>query len=65
MTNATQEIITRLRRIEGELAYLKENVATKEVFLTSEEKQLLAESYAAERNGTLMKSRDARRLLGV
>ena len=65
MTNETREILNRLKRIEIEIEYIKEKMPDKEIFLTAEEKNLLKESYENEEKELLVKSKDARKHLGI
>ena len=65
MINETQEILNKLRKIEIDIEYIKETMPDKEIFLTTEEKELLEESYENEKKGLLVKSKDARKKFGI
>ena len=65
MINETQEILNKLRKIEIDIEYIKETMPDKEIFLTTEEKELLEESYENEKKGLLVKSKDARKQFGI
>ena len=63
MTNDTNEILKKLGKIEIELEFIKKSMPTKEMFLTTEEKQLLEESYKNEKAGLLVSAKNTRKQL--
>ncbi len=65
MAAETQQILNELKAIKAELDFIKENMPDKDMFLTAEEKQLLKESHAHEREGKLVSSKDLRKQLGL
>jgi len=65
MEKGHNEILNRLKKIEIEVEFIKESMPIKDMFLDSEEKLLLEESYENERDGSLISSKRARELLGV
>jgi len=65
MEKEHNEILSRLKKIEIEVEFIKESMPTKDMFLDSEERVLLEESYKNERDGSLVSSKKARELLGV
>ena len=65
MVTETQEILQELKEIKEELAYIKDNMPEREMFLTAEEKKLVDESYKHEKEGKLTSSKDLKRQLGI
>ena len=51
MITETKRILNELKVIKNELNYIKTNMPDKDMFLTSEEKKLLEESYNNEKKG--------------
>ena len=62
MTTETK-ILDELKIIKSELEFIKENMPDKEMFLTTEEKRLLEESYKNEKEGKLVSSSNLRKQL--
>ena len=65
MTNDNQEMLNRIKNIEVAVEYIKNSMPSKDMFLSSEEKVSLEESYANEKKKSLVSSKDARKLLGI
>lgn len=65
MITETKQILEELKSIKIELDFIKTNMADKELFLTSEEKQLLEQSFTNEKEGKLVSSKDLRGQLGI
>lgn len=65
MDTATHAILEELRIIRKELREIKETIPDRDMFLTSEESQLLMDSYEHEKQGKLMTSEDLKRELGL
>ena len=65
MENDTQEILNRLKNIELTMEFIKKSMPNKDMFLDSEERVLLEESYAQEKTKSLVSSKDARKQLGI
>ena len=65
MVNETQQILKELREIKSEIQTIKEDMPNKDMFLTAEEEQLLAESYENEKSGGLISSEALRKKLGI
>jgi len=63
--NDVEEILSRLQKMERAIELIKQRMPDREMFLTSEERILLDESYEGERQGRLVKSEDVRRQLGL
>jgi len=61
----TKEILDKLRKIEIEIEFIKERMPNKDMFLDSEEKVLLEESYENEKKGILVSAKEARKQLGI
>ena len=59
------KILDELKAIKEELDYIKENMAEKDMFLSTEEKQLLKESYKNEEESKLISSKDLKKQLGL
>ena len=59
------EVIERLKKIEIEIEYIKGNMPTKEMFLDSEERNLLEESYENEQRGNLVAGKKVREILKI
>lgn len=57
------KVLNELKAIKVELDYIKENMPNKEMFLTTEEKTLLTQSYENERAGKLVSSKDLKKQL--
>jgi hypothetical protein len=60
-----RRIMEDLDAIKSELRQIKETMPDKEMFLSSEEAQLLSESFENERNGKLLSSKELREELGI
>ncbi len=58
-------VMQELKIIRHELEGIKEAMPDREMFLTSEEIQLLHESFENEKQGKLKSSKDLRRELGI
>jgi len=65
MPTEAKEILDEIRTIKDELAYIKEHMPDKEMFLTAEEKRLLEESYQSEKEGKTISSAELRKKLGI
>jgi len=63
MNTQSQEILHELKEIKEELAYIKDNMADKDMFLSIEEKELLEQSYIHEKEGKLVSSKDLKKRL--
>ena len=61
----TKEILSKLRKIEIELEFIKESMPNKEMFLDTEERVLLQDSYENEKKGLLVSAKEARKQLGI
>ena len=65
MATETAQILGELREIKEELAFIKQHMPDKDMFLTVEEKELLEESYIHEREGKLISSEQLSKRLGL
>jgi hypothetical protein len=65
MPTEAKEILDEIRTIKDELAYIKEHMPDKEMFLTAEEKQLLEASYQSEKEGKTISGAELRKKLGI
>lgn len=65
MTFDNQEILNRLKNIEVTVEFIKNSMPNKDMFLSSDEKVLLEESYSSEENKSLVSSKEARKLLEI
>ncbi len=65
METEIKEILNKLNKIEIEIEFIKESMPNKDMFLTSEEKELLLESYKDEKNGRLVSAKEARKLIRI
>ncbi len=65
MTTENQRIIEELHAIKEELGYIKEHMVDRDMFLTKEEKKLLAESYENEQRGELTSQEDLEKELEI
>lgn len=63
MPTEAKEILEEIKTIKVELAYIKEHMPDKELFLTSEEKRLLEEGYKNEKEGRTISSAELRKKL--
>ena len=63
MANDTKQILEELKVIKSELDIIKERMPDKDMFLTSEEKVLLEQSFENEKAGKLISSKDLRKKL--
>lgn len=59
------KILGELKAIRTELDLIKENMPDKQMFLSTEEKFLLEESYKNEKEGKLVSSKNLRKQLGL
>lgn len=59
------KILDELKAIRTELDFIRDNMPDKDMFLTTEEKLFLAESYKNEKEGKLVSSNDLRKQLGL
>lgn len=57
------KILGELKAIRSDLDFIKENMPDKEMFLTTEEKQLLEESYRNEKEDKLVSSKKLKKQL--
>ena len=62
---AEAEILSELKAIKAELDLIRENMPDKDMFLTTEEKLLLEESYKNEKEGKLISSNNLKKQLGL
>ncbi|MEK6893563.1 MAG: hypothetical protein AABX07_05155 [Nanoarchaeota archaeon] len=65
MANDNQEMLNRIKNIEIVVEYIKDSMPSKDMFLSTEEKILLQESYAEEKSDALVSSKEARKKLGI
>ena len=65
MESATNAILDELKTIRKELKEIKDTIPDKEMFLTSEESELLMMSFEHEKEGKLVTSKDLKRELGL
>ena len=66
MTTSTEmRILDKLNEIKIELDYIKKNIPNTDMFLTTEEKELLEQSYKNEKEGKLVSSKNLRKQLGI
>jgi len=65
MNTEIKQIADDLTFIKSELAKIKEDMPSKDMFLTAEESKLLKESYANEKKGKIASSKDLRKSLGI
>lgn len=65
MNNEVKQVIEMLDTIKSELDHIKENMPSKDMFLTAEEKKLLEESYINEKSGKFLSSNNIRKQLGL
>jgi hypothetical protein len=65
MPTEAKQILDEIKSIKGELAYIKEHMPDKDMFLTAEEKRLLEESYVNEKEGRTVSSAALRKKLGI
>ena len=62
---ATAEVLKELKALRKDLRSLRNALPEKGMFLTTEEKKLLDESYSNEAAGRLVSSKSLRRELGL
>ncbi|MFA5796506.1 MAG: hypothetical protein WC916_00525 [Candidatus Woesearchaeota archaeon] len=65
MNTEIKQIADDLTFIRSEITKIKESMPNKEMFLTSEESKLLAESLLNEKSGKLVSSKNLRKSLGI
>ena len=65
MAAEAQLIMDELKGIKEELDFIKENMPSKDMFLTTEEKVLLEESFQHEKEGKLVSDEELRKRLGI
>ena len=65
MTTVNKQILEEIKLIKEEITTIKENMPDKEMFLTTEEKKLLEESYANEKQGKTISGVSLRKKLGI
>lgn len=65
MVTETQQILEGINELKTEIKTLKEMIPDKEMFLTAEEEVLLEESYAHQKKGTLVSSKDLKKKLCI
>lgn len=65
MATEVQQILEELKAIRSELDFIKEHMPNREMFLTSEEKHLLEESYSNEKKKKLTSSEELKKQLGI
>jgi hypothetical protein len=65
MNTEIKQIADDLNFIKSELAKIKEDMPSKDMFLSSEESVLLKESYKNEKKGKLVSSKNLRKSLGI
>ena len=65
MITETKKILDELKVIKSELNYIKTNMPNRDMFLTSEERKLLEESYKNEKKSKLIYSKDLKKQLGI
>lgn len=65
MSTETKEIIDELHSIKEELHYIKENMVNKDMLLSSEEKELLEQSYKNEKEDKLISQEELEKELGL
>ena len=63
MGKEIQQIMDELKGIKEEIQYIKNNMPDKEMFLDTEEKQLLQDSYKNEKEGKIISSKDLKKKL--
>jgi hypothetical protein len=61
----TQKLLEEIKALRKEVRAIKQTMPDREMFLTLEEKKLLAESYGNERSGKLTSSANLRKELGL
>ena len=54
MTTEIKQIMNELKGMRADLDFIKQNMPEKDMFLTSEEKKLLDESFGNEKAGKLV-----------
>ena len=65
MNTEIKQIADDLTFIKSELAKIKEDMPSKDMFLSSEESKLLAESHLNEKKGKLVSSKNLRKSLAI
>jgi hypothetical protein len=65
MSTEAKQILEELKSIREELNYIKVNMPDKEMFLDKDEKRLLEESYADEKEGKLVSGKELKKQLGL
>ncbi len=65
MDTDVKKIIADLADIKSELHEIKENMPSKDMFLSTEEAKLLKESFRNEKKGELVSSKELKKELGL
>ncbi len=65
MATVDEQILQEIKLIKEELVTIKENMPDKEMFLSTEEKKLLEESYANEKEGNTISGDTLKKKLGI
>ena len=60
MAEEIKEVLNELKEMRMDINFIKDNMPDKEMFLDSQEKELLAESFENEKKGKLISSESAR-----
>lgn len=65
MNTEIKQIADDLSFIKSEISKIKEDMPSKDMFLTSEESKLLEESFLNEKSGKLVSGKNLRKSLGI
>ena len=65
MNTEMKQIADDLRFIKSEIAKIKEDMPSKDMFLNAEESKLLKDSYVNEKKGKIVSSKNLRKSLGI
>ncbi len=65
MSTEVKQLLDEMKIIKDELKYIKQHMPDKDMFLTAEEKKLLEESHAHQKEGKTMSSAALRKKLGI
>lgn len=63
MEGDVHQLFKEIRTIREEIVYIRRHMPDREMFLTAEEKRLLEESFANERQGTMLSGAALRKKL--